>query len=91
MATEHNVMLSTMDNKINPFVDFSGWWHFDHERKHNCCELLARVAHLSDDMTELEKDAECERAIDEIIKHDELGIYRKVTPQTDCSQQQWQV
>ena len=37
-----------------------------------------RVAKIEDDMTENEAEIEIERAIDEIIANDILGIYTKV-------------
>ena len=81
MEHEHDFMLSTIDNPFNPFKDFNSWLQFDKDNGHNCCERLARIARISDDMSELEKDREYERAIDEIIRYDIFGIYCKVTPQ----------
>ena len=45
---------------------------------YNTCSYLARIAQLSDDMTQLETDKEIERAIDEIIKYDFMCMYKKV-------------
>ena len=57
---------------------------FDRNNDHKCCELLARIANDSDEMSQFEIDEEVERAIDEIIKHDPLDIYQKVTrPSTE--------
>ena len=75
----HEVMLTTIDNPFNPFDDFDNWLMFDREKDHKCCELLARNANISDEMSQFEIDEEVERAIDEIIKHDPLDIYQKVT------------
>lgn len=38
-----------------------------------------RIAKISDDMSEVECDKEINRAIDEIIAENPLGIYTKVT------------
>ena len=76
---KHEVMLTTIDNPFNPFDDFDNWLMFDREKDHKCCELLARNANISDEMSQFEIDEEVERAIDEIIKHDPLDIYQKVT------------
>ena len=73
MAKEY--MLSTLDNPYNPFEQFASWLRYDKDFGYNCCERVARVAQVSDDMSELEIDLETERAIDEIVKYDILGVY----------------
>ncbi len=82
MENDHEFMLSTTDNPYNPFKDFHAWLQYDKDQGYNCCERLDRIVQLTDDMSDLEKDVQYERAIDEIIKHDILGIYCRVTPQT---------
>ena len=77
-------MLSTIDNPYNPFDQFTPWLRYDKDYGYNSCERLARIAQIFDDMSELEIDMEVERAIDEIIKYDILGVYVKVTPETVC-------
>lgn len=86
METEY--MLTLIDNPFDYFTDFINWRMFDIEysQKNNtplCCEYLARVADLSDDMTQRERDEEIERAIDEIIKFDFRNIYKKVSNTTE--------
>lgn len=71
-------MLTTFDNPYNPFDDFTLWLLYDKENGYNTCERLARIARLSDDMSQDEIDAETDRAMDEIIFHDFLNIYKKV-------------
>lgn len=75
----NNCMLTTIDNPFNPFEDYSSWLMFDKEFGYDSAERLARIANLSDDMTQKEVDEEIERAIDEIIKYDFLNVYTKVT------------
>lgn len=70
--------LTTFDNPFNPFEQFTSWFLFDVEKGYNSCSYLARIAKLSDDMSQQEVDAEIERAIDEIIKYDFRNIYKKV-------------
>lgn len=72
-------MLTTFDNPFDPFEQFTSWFLFDVEKGYNTCSYLARIAKLSDDMSEVETDEEIERAIDEIIKYDFMNIYKKVT------------
>ena len=77
MSKEH--MLTTYDNPFDPFEQFIPWLLFDIEMGYNSCEKLAQVAQLSDNMTQKEESDEIERAIDEVIFNDELGIYQRAT------------
>ena len=70
--------LTTIDNPFDPFEEFDSWFMFDIENGYKSCEYLARIAKLSDDMTESEVEEEIERAIDEIIYYDFRNIYKKV-------------
>lgn len=71
-------MLTTFDNPYSPFDQFTLWHLFDKERGYNTSEYLARIAHISDDLTDQEISDEMDRAIDEIIKHDPFNIYKRV-------------
>ena len=72
-------MLTTIDNPFNPFDQFTSWLLFDVEKGYNTCSYLARIANTDDErLSQKEVDEERERAIDEIIEHDFLGIYIKV-------------
>ena len=73
-----NCALTTFDNPYDPFTEFDSWFQFDIEKEYYSCSRLARVAELSDDMSEQEENEEIERAIDEIIKYDLLNVYKKV-------------
>ena len=74
-----NNMLTTIDNPFNPFEQFTSWFLFDVEKGYNTCSYLARIAHISDQLSEKEIEDEIERAIDEIIKYDVRNIYKKVS------------
>lgn len=73
-----NCALTTFDNPFNPFEDFDAWLQFDNEKGYNSSGRLARIANVTEDMSEREELEEIERAIDEIIKYDVLNIFRKV-------------
>ena len=60
------VAITTTDNPYCPFTEFDQWYRFDVEAHHHTCQLLARIAKTSDQLT------------DEIIKYDPLNIYKKV-------------
>jgi hypothetical protein len=78
--TSNECMLSTKDNPYNPFENFDEWYLYDMEKGWNSCGRLARIAKLSDDMSEEEVDIEIENAIDSIIKNDILNVFIKVRP-----------
>ena len=71
-------MLTTIDNPYDYFTQFNDWFSFDIEKGYNSCSRLARIARISDQMTDEETNLEIERAIDEIIKYDFMNIYKKV-------------
>lgn len=80
MDTE--VMLTTFDNPYDPFEEFVPWFMYDISKGYYTCSLLARIARSSEEFTTVEEKAETERAIDAIIDHDFLNIYKKVTRTT---------
>ena len=73
------VTITTVDNPYDPFDDFDHWFLYDVEKGYYTSSTVARLTHLSDDMTELEELEEVERAIDRLIELDPLDIYIKVT------------
>ena len=83
-------MLTTIDNPYDPFEDFDSWLMFDKEKGYNCCEKVARIAQLSDDMSEKEINEETDRAIDEIIKNDFMNVYKKVRMQDSTQEEEIQ-
>jgi hypothetical protein len=78
-------MLTTVDNPYDPFENFDSWLLYDKEKGYDSSERLARIAVLTDDMSEEEIDIEIERAIDEIIKYDFLDIYKKKVKTTNTT------
>ena len=77
------IMLTTKDNPFSPFKDFDNWFRFDVEKGYHSSAYLARIAKTSDSFTDNENDEEIERAIDEIIHYDFMGIYKKVYEKDD--------
>lgn len=72
------VMITTMDNPYDPFENFTQWLLYDKEKGYDTCERLARLVKTREDMTQKEINMEIERAIDEIIEFDPLGLYKKI-------------
>lgn len=71
-------MLTTFDNPYDCFEQFEEWLMFDIEKGYNTCSYLGRIAKFTDDMTQHDMNVEVERAIDEILEYNPLGIYKKV-------------
>ena len=84
--TETEFMLTTIDNPFDPFDEFIPWRMFDIEKQHFCCEYLARIANVSDEMTQKEKNAEIERAIDEIIEVHPIKKWKKVSKEMEIEE-----
>lgn len=70
--------LTTFDNPFDPFKQFKDWFLFDIEKGYYTCSYLGRIAKTSNMLTDEENNKEIERAIDDIIKHDFMNIYKKV-------------
>ena len=72
-------MLTTFDNPFDPFEKFDDWRRFDEAKGYYSCSRLARIAKVSDDLSQKEIEDEIERAIDEIVVNDPINIYKKFT------------
>ncbi len=72
------VMLTTIDNPFDPFEDEKNWFEFDLLNGYNCAGYLARIANTSDELPEEYNKQLIEEAIDEIVKENVSGVYRKV-------------
>lgn len=72
-------MLTTIDNPFNPFTHYDEWDAWDQSRGYFTAAFLARVAAFSDELSEADQDLAIEEAIDEIVKENVLGKYKKIT------------
>jgi hypothetical protein len=64
-------MVTTTDNKFNPFTQYDQWKEYDSKICGYDTECyIARVAALSTEFTPYEMDRACEDACDEICKMD---------------------
>ena len=75
-------MLTTIDNPYSPFTQFDEWWQFDTSHGYHTLSYLARIAKVSDELSEADYSAEVERAIQEIVDLDPLEVYVKATDPT---------
>lgn len=82
MATGE-VMITTTDNPFSPFTAFDEWNKWDMDHDYHTLSYLARVTRTSDELTFADQELAIEQAIDEIVSENILGVYRKVTPETE--------
>ena len=72
-------MLTTIDNPFSPFTQYEEWLAYDQGKGYHTNEYLARIAGTGYSLSEDDDDALQEQAIDEIVRLNILGIYKKVT------------
>lgn len=78
-------MLTTTDNPFDPTVDFSEWYAWDTRNGYHTLSFLARVVKTSPDVSDADQALAIERAIDEIVKENPSGVYRKVEIKEETS------
>lgn len=76
------VMLTTIDNPYDPFVQFEDWYAFDTQKGYNTCSYLGELAYTSPELSNADQLFSVESAIDEIVKLNILGIYKKLVRET---------
>lgn len=79
-------MLTTIDNPYDPFDNFSSWYAWDIQAGYHTCSFLARIVVTSTELSDSDANLANTQAIDEIVRENVLGVYRKVTreiPNTD--------
>lgn len=82
MATVQH-RLTTINNPFDPFDDFDEWYAFDEASGYHTSAYLARVTYTSEELSDADQDLANELAIDEIVKENILGIYRKVSKEVE--------
>lgn len=85
MADDTEYMLTTVDNPWNPFTHFDEWNAFDVAAGYNTTNFLARVVRTSEALSEADQELAINQAIDEIVKENVLGLYKKVAAPIDSS------
>lgn len=74
----NETMLTTYDNPYSPFTQFTKWYMFDVDHGYNTCGKIARIARVSDEMSDQEYDDAIDLAVNSLLKNDFLDIYTKV-------------
>jgi hypothetical protein len=72
-------MLTTVDNPYNPFTDYNAWLAFDIRMGYHTSAVLARIAILPEDFPESYETLIIQDAIDEIVRENVSGMWRKVS------------
>lgn len=74
-------MLTTEDNPYDPFTQFDDWFAFDERKGYHTCAYIDRVAKTASDLSPFDQISAINLAIDEIMKYNVIGIYKKVSKQ----------
>lgn len=72
-------MLTTVDNPYDPFTQFDDWYSWDEAAGYHTMSFLARIVKTSEALSQADQELAMEEGIDEIVKENVLGLYRKVT------------
>jgi hypothetical protein len=78
-SNEPEYMLTTVDNPFDPFTQFDEWMAYDVMMGYNTAAFLARVARVSDDLSEPDQQLAISLAIEEICEENVSGMWRKVS------------
>ena len=73
-------MLTTIDNPYDPFTQYDEWYALDRTLGYYTAGLLARYVITSDELSDLDQIQSINQGIDEIVKDNPFGMYRKVSP-----------
>lgn len=71
-------LLTTVDNPYHPIDQYDEWRQFDMEHGYYTEQRLAKVAATSYSLTDLENQRNINAAIDDFIRLDELGLYKRI-------------
>jgi hypothetical protein len=72
-------MLTTVDNPFNPFTEFEEWLDYDIRMGYNTSSFLDRIANVSNELSTPDQALAIQHAIDEIVKENVSGMWRKVS------------
>lgn len=71
-------MLTTVDNPYDPSTHYEEWDAWDRAHGYHTSAFLARIVRTSEDLSEADQSQALEQGIDEIVRENVLGVYRKV-------------
>ena len=71
-------MVTTTDNPYNPFDEWDEWYAFDERHGYHTTSLIARLIVTSIELSLTDQQIDYNRVVDDVVKMNSLGIYRKV-------------
>ena len=77
------VWVTTIDNPFDFFTQFDDWYQFDESKGYHTCSYVARIANVSNELSDLDNEIEISRAIDEIVSLNLTGNYKKIEKSDD--------
>ena len=80
VTSKDHVMITTIDNLYNPFTQYEEWYALDEALGYHSTGLLARYTITSDDLSDVDQQIAISQGIDDLIKENPYGMYRKVKP-----------
>lgn len=72
-------LLTTTDNPFDPFDQWDQWYMWDEFHGYQTTGLLARIAVVSNELSETDQERAIALAIDEIVDINASGVHTKVT------------
>lgn len=82
---DEQTMLTTIDNPWNPFANYSEWYAWDHDHGYDTAGYLARIAKVSNDLSDADYEQAITQAIDEIVQLNVNGLYTKAVQPVDTT------
>lgn len=82
---DEQTMLTTIDNPWNPFTNYSEWYAWDHDHGYDTTGYLARIAKVSNDLSDADYEQAITQAIDEIVQLNVNGLYTKAVQPVDTT------
>jgi hypothetical protein len=73
-----DIWITTTDNPFDFFTQFDDWYQFDESKGYHTCSYVARIAKVSNDLSELDNYIEIARAIEEILNFNLTGNYKLI-------------
>lgn len=71
-------MLTTVDNPYDPFTQWDEWFNWDLNAGYHTSGLLARIARVSDDLSDADLHLAVQDAIAEVVRENVSGVHRRV-------------
>ena len=71
--------VTTLDNPYDYFTQFDDWYAFDTQKGYDTCAYVARIALTSNEMSDNDYIQAVNDAVDDIVRLNITGNYKKIT------------